>query len=131
MQFVRDIMTSTVRTLHRDTALRDVEKAFLRSDISGAPLVDDSGTAVGFISKSDICRFDSTSADPFHARAYEIVNPKVIITEPSATIQEAAKLMLREHVHHLLVTDGPNIVGVLSALDFVRLVAAVPGENPR
>ena len=59
MQLVRDIMTSTVCTLSRDTLICDVEKAFQREKISGAPLVDDTGTAVGFISKSDISRFDS------------------------------------------------------------------------
>jgi len=124
MQCVSDIMTSTVHTLSRDTVICDVEKAFLSNSISGAPLVDDSGTVVGFISKSDISRFDSTGDDPFYARAYEIANPKVITTEPSASIEEAAQLMLHEHVHHLVVMDGQKIIGVLSAFDFVRLAAS-------
>jgi len=130
MQRVRDIMTSTVQTLHRDTVISDVEKVFLANKISGAPLVDDTGTAVGFISKSDISRFDSTGDDPFYARAHEIANPKVIATEPSASIEQAAQLMLHERVHHLVVMDGQNIVGVLSAFDFVRVVASASGENP-
>ncbi len=130
MQLVRDIMTSTVRTLHRDTVVSDVEKEFLTNKISGAPLVDDSGTAVGFISKSDISRFDSTGDDPFYARAHEIANPKVITTAPSASIAQAAQLMLHEHVHHLVVMDGQNIVGVLSAFDFVRVAASASGDNP-
>ena len=130
MQRVRDIMTSTVRTLHRDTVVSDVENVFLTKKISGAPLVDDTGTAVGFISKSDISRFDLTGDDPFYARAHEIANPKVIATEPSASIAQAAQLMLSEHVHHLVVMDGQNIVGVLSAFDFVRVAASASGENP-
>ena len=130
MQLVRDIMTSTVRTLHRDTVISDVEKVFLTNKIGGAPLVDDSGIAVGFISKSDISRFDSTGDDPFYARAHEIANPKVIATEPSASIEQAAQLMLHERVHHLVVMDGQNIVGVLSAFDFVRVAASASGDNP-
>jgi CBS domain-containing protein len=130
MKLVGDIMTSTVRTLHRDTVISEVEKAFLTNNISGAPLVDDSGTAVGFISKSDISRFDSTGDDPFYARAHEIANPNLIATEPSASIEQAAQLMLHEHVHHLVVMDGQTIVGVLSAFDFVRLVASRLGDNP-
>ena len=131
MNFVRDIMTSTVRTVHRDTVISAVEEVFLTNNISGAPLVDDSGTAVGFISKSDISRFDSTGDDPFYARAHEIANPKVITTEPSASIDAAAGLMLHEHVHHLVVMDGQTIVGVLSAFDFVRVVAAASGDNSK
>jgi CBS domain-containing protein len=129
MQLVRDIMTSIVRTVHRDTVISDVEIVFLTNKISGAPLVDDTGTMVGFISKSDISRFDSTGDDPFYARAYEIANPKVITTEPSASIERAAQLMLHEHVHHLVVMEGQSVVGVLSAFDFVRVVAAASGDN--
>ena len=129
MQLVRDIMTSTVQTLHPDAVISDVEKVFLINKISGAPLVDDKGTAVGFISKSDISRFDSTGDDPFYARAHEIANPKVIATEPSASIAQAAQLMLSEHVHHLVVMDGQDIVGVLSALDFLKVVASAPGDR--
>ena len=48
MQLVRDIMTSTVRTLHPDTVIGDVERVFLTNKISGAPLTG-TGTAVGFV----------------------------------------------------------------------------------
>jgi predicted transcriptional regulator len=50
MQLVRDIMTSTVRTLHPDTVIGDVEKVVLTNKISSAPLAD-TGTEVGFVSK--------------------------------------------------------------------------------
>ncbi len=122
-------MTSTVRTLHPDTIVSDVEKAFLSNEISGAPLVGDNGMTVGFISKSDISRFDSTGDDPFYARAYEIANPKVIATAPSASLAQAAQLMLNEHVHHLVVMDGKDIVGVLSAFDFLKVVASASAKT--
>jgi CBS domain-containing protein len=130
MRLVRDYMTSQVESLHHETVICDVEKAFLKSSISGAPLVDDSGKMVGFISKSDISRFDSTGDDPFYTRAYEIANPRVITVESSAPIEAAAQLMLNEHIHHLVVMDGQTIVGILSAFDFVRLVANASGDNP-
>ena len=41
-----------------------------------------------------------------------------------ADIEIAARTMLQEGVHHLLVEDDDNkVVGILSSLDFVRLVA--------
>lgn len=130
MRLVRDYMTSHVHTLHHETVVCDVEKVFVKSNISGAPLVDDSETVVGFVSKSDISRFDSTGDDPFYARAYEIANPRVITVESSASIEVAAQLMLNEHVHHLVVMDGQTIVGMLSAFDFVKMVAKASGDDP-
>lgn len=130
MRLVRDHMTSQIQTLHHETVVCDVEKTFLKSNISGAPLVDDSESVVGFVSKSDISRFDSTGDDPFYARACEIANPRVITVESSESIEVAAQRMLNEHVHHLVVMDGQTIAGMLSAFDFVRLVANASGDNP-
>jgi CBS domain-containing protein len=42
----------------------------------------------------------------------------------SATLVEAARVMHQEQVHRLVVVDEDGIpIGVLSATDFVRLVA--------
>ena len=112
MQLVRDIMTSTVRTLHRDTVVSDVEKAFLAirsaapsSWMSQAPWLE------SFRNRTSAASL-RTGGDPFYVRAHEIANPKVITTLPSEAIAEAPHLMLHEHVHHLVVMDGQNIVRV-------------------
>jgi len=117
-------MTAVVRTIHRDTIVCEVEGIFDSYEISGAPLTDDSGNLVGFVSKSDISRFDSTGDDPNYARVYEIGNPKVISISPGASIEYAAQKMSDEHVHHLVVLEDDVVVGILSAFDFVKFVAA-------
>ena len=123
MRTVRDVMTTNVRTMNRDTFVRDLEGIFVRNRISGAPLTDDLGHLVGFVSTSDVTRFDSTGDDPNYARVHEIANPKVITIHPAASIQEAAHRMLDERVHHLVVVEKEALVGMLSAFDFVRLLA--------
>jgi len=123
MRTVRDVMTTDVRTMHHDTIVCEVESMFVKHKISGAPLIDDLGEMVGFISKSDITRFDSTGDDPNYARVHEIANPKVITVDPDASITEAAQKMIDEQVHHLVVVEKESMVGMLSAFDFVRIVA--------
>ena len=123
MQTVRDIMTPTVVAMHRDKSVSDVEGLFVTQKISGAPLVDDDGNLTGFISKSDVNRFDFTGGDPYSTKAWEIAHPKVITVEASASVEDAASKMLDEEVHRLVVTNGKKMVGVLSAFDFVKLVA--------
>lgn len=124
MKAVRDIMTSTVRTVHRDTKIGELEDIFATQEISGAPLIDDKDQLVGFVTKSDISRFDYTGDDSFFVRVHEIASPKVITIEPATSIEDAAQKMLDEHVHHLVVTEGEAIVGVLSAFDFVKLAVS-------
>jgi len=129
MRKVRDIMTTTVRTIHHHTFVCEVEGIFLTHKISGAPLVDDLGNLVAFVSMTDITHFDSTGGDPNYARVYEIANPKVITVESGASIGDAAQKMLHEHVHHLVVMEEATMVGILSAFDFVKLVAQNGSED--
>lgn len=129
MKSVSDIMTTTVRTVHRDTKIGELEDIFAAAKISGAPLVDDSGRLAGFVTKSDISRFDSTGDDPFFVSVQDIASPRAITVGPTSSIQEAAQTMLDEHVHHLVVTDKGSIVGVLSAFDFVSLAVELLGKK--
>ena len=129
MRTVHDIMTTTVQTIHHHTFVCEVEGIFLTHKISGAPLIDDLGNLVAFVSMTDITHFDSTGGDPNYARVYEIANPKVITIGSGASIEDAAQKMLHEHVHHLVVMEEATMVGVLSAFDFVRLVAQNASEE--
>jgi CBS domain-containing protein len=40
-----------------------------------------------------------------------------------SSVQAAAKMMLRHRVHHIVVMDDGRIEGIISSLDFVKLVA--------
>ena len=123
MRTVSEIMTPTVQAIHRDESIQEAKKIFVTQNISDAPIRDGIGNLVGFISKTDIIRFDSSGEDPTYTRLHEIASPKVVTIDASVPINEAAQKMLQEHIHHLVVMEGESMVGVLSALDFVRIVA--------
>ena len=116
-------MTTSVKTIHRNTHISEVEGIFVTQKISGAPVVDDLDDLVGFVSKSDITRFNSTGEDPAYVRVHEIAHPKVISIQSSASIGDAADKMLDEQVHHLVVMGEEDMIGVVSSLDFVEFVA--------
>ena len=123
MRMVSEIMIPNVQAIHRDEAIREAERVFITENISGVPIKDDEGLLVGFVSKTDIIRFNSTGEDPTYTRLQEIANPKVVTIGASELINEAAQKMLQKQVHHLIVIEGKSMVGVLSAFDFVRLAA--------
>ena len=53
----------------------------------------------------------------------EWMNPKVITIGPDATVKEACRRMLKEHVHRLIVAEKGQLEGILSSFDIVQLVA--------
>jgi CBS domain-containing protein len=124
MQKVSDIMSSSVRTIHRDLSVCDLEEIFVTNKISGGPVIDNSGALVGFVTKSDVTRFDSTGEDPNYTSVFEIASPLVILISPETSIEEAAQRMIDKNVHHLVVAEGEELLGILSSFDFVKFVAS-------
>ncbi|MDC1288080.1 CBS domain-containing protein [Gammaproteobacteria bacterium] len=129
MRKVSDIMIPAIQSIHRNKSVREAESYFMNENISGAPITDDEGNLVGFVSKTDIIRFDSIGEDPTYTRLYEIANPNVVTVSASLPINEAAQIMLQEHIHHLVVMNGESLAGTLSAFDFVRLAAEFVGRD--
>ena len=129
MRTVREIMTTSTQAIHRDESIREAERVFVTQNISGVPIRDFEGNLVGFVSKTDIIRFDSSGEDSAYTKLHEIATPKVVTIDASVPIYEAAQKMLQECVHHLVVMDGESMVGVLSAFDFVRNAAEMLVED--
>jgi CBS domain-containing protein len=124
---VRDIMTRLIVKIDREKLVCEVEGLFISKKISAAPLVDASGKIAGLVTKSDINRFHFNNGDPYYTPVWEIASPVVATIDVSASIKDAATLMLERHVHHLLVVNDDNMAGILSSFDFVRLVAGRTG----
>lgn len=122
---------------------------FLEEGMSGAPVVDAEGFAIGVISKTDILREWSDErgngevelAEPdvalepgFHVERLarstvkDIMNPVVLSLPESAPISKAAALMAYEGVHRLPLTglDG-RVTGLVSSLDILRWLARHDG----
>jgi CBS domain-containing protein len=53
----------------------------------------------------------------------DIMTPNVFIIHKHSSAQAAAKMMLKKKVHHLVVMDEGKIVGMVSSIDFAKLVA--------
>lgn len=124
MSTVKSIMTKSVVSIDREKLVCEVEGLFVAKNISAAPVVDEAGKIVSLVTKSDINRFHFTEGDPYYTRAWEIASPEIVTIDESASIKEAANLMLDKHLHHLMVVDSDGMVGLVSSFDFIKLLAA-------
>ncbi|NEU96150.1 CBS domain-containing protein [Bradyrhizobium uaiense] len=53
-------------------------------------------------------------------RAHQIMTKNVVTVTPRTAIEDAANIMLRNHVSGLPVVDGGKLVGIVSESDFLR-----------
>jgi signal-transduction protein with cAMP-binding, CBS, and nucleotidyltransferase domain len=117
---ISSLMTSQVWSVGMDDTVQAVEALMSQHKLSWVPVVGPDSAPVGVIALSDLVQFRTRSTDPSSTCAWQICHYKPISVGAGTSIAEVARLMLAARVHHVVVMQDGAMVGVVSALDFVR-----------
>ena len=127
---VAELMQTGVQSVAPDAPVNDAALTIADAHVSGLPVVDRAGRLVGVISTTDLLASEEEAESPeTRAALYDntpvrdLMTPRPVTIGPSATVNEAAQILLNADVHRLFVVDGDRLVGVLSTTDIVRAVA--------
>ena len=115
---VSDIMISPVVVTQKTKSLEHVKSLLEKKHINAIPVLSMTGEIEGIITASDLGK----EAD-FTKLVADVMSTKTHVISLQSGVQDAAKMMEKHHVHHLVVMDNGEVVGILSAMDFVKIVA--------
>jgi CBS domain-containing protein len=107
--------------------------------VHGAPVVDEDGRLVGFVSQEDIL-FGSMGAPPDHwdspvamdcvkkggslaTRVRDIMTAPAVSASEETSVQDLCMMMWRLHLHHIPIVRDGHLKGIVSSLDLCRAVA--------
>jgi CBS domain-containing protein len=102
-----------------DTAL-EIEEELVARKLSWVPVVEPGGNVLGVISSADLLRCHADGKQPSKVRAWQLCTFKPLAVPPDTPLSDVARLMIDTNIHHVIVTEGSEIRGVVSSLDFVR-----------
>jgi CBS domain-containing protein len=128
---VADVMTPDPIVISADVPLTDAARLIEENEISGLPVVDADGVLIGVVSQTDLVRARATeylwSRWP-GLRVRHLMHAPALTADVATSLQEAAQIMERAHVHRLVVVaeDQLTPIGVVSTSDLVR---AIVGEQ--
>jgi CBS domain-containing protein len=118
---VRDGMSEVVLTVGPSHTLREAATMMAEKG-TGAALVSDDETPVPHIvTERDILLSLGAGEDPDSERVADHMSEGVIAASPDWSLERAAAEMSRRGIRHLVVYEGPDLVGVLSMRDIVRV----------
>lgn len=146
----KDIMEPHVRTLRKETPIKEVAEMMIAHDISGFPVVDENNTVLGVVSELDLMRKQIRPDEPSlwaicvwginrsdkiaqyedAVRKYMAETAGDIMTAPAVTVDEIAdletvgKLMFDKSIKRVFVTKNGTLSGVISRSAFVKLLLA-------
>ena len=115
---VADVMTTDLLAVLPADRIGRVRDLMLTVSIHAVPVMD-GNDVLGIVTSTDLID-DWPDDEPLST----IMSPVPTAISHEASIQEAAELMLADRIHHLLVTDEREVIGILSSLD---LLAALTG----
>jgi CBS domain-containing protein len=136
---VEDVMTRDVKTVERETTLKNAAGLLAELRVSGLPVVEN-GRVVGVVSEADILfkgragkpedigliglllELENVNVDAkLHARtAAEAMTAPAITIGPRRPLAEAAASMLDHRISRLPVVDDGTLVGIVTRADLVR-----------
>ncbi len=146
-----DVMTESVFLAEADWPVSRLAEFFLQNGISGSPVVSSGNKLVGVVSHTDVVRHSTQSLDDrdqthdyylgvlelqvspedmlgIHldasedTRVADIMTPMVFQVAENTPIAEIAETMIRGRIHRVFVTRAGKIVGVIAALDLIKLL---------
>ena len=120
---VNDIMAEDVITVRADKPLFEAIEIMVENDISGIVVVDFADDVVGIISAIDVFKVFNEEESYKEFIAEDIMTPYTINIQPETAAEEAAKIMLENGIHRLVVTASPSKkkpMGIISSTDVLR-----------
>ena len=118
---VAEVMTEQVLYVTRHQSVGHVRGLLGKHGIHSLPVVNAEREPVGIVTSMDLV---DTVADS--TLIGQIMTRDVLTVPKYADVHIAARMMRNHRVHHLVVTEGKEIVGLLSSFDLLRLI-----ENKR
>jgi CBS domain-containing protein len=113
-------MAKNVKTVKTDDSVLTAVQKMNKFNI-GSVIVVSSGRPVGILTEKNILsRVVEPRMDAATVWVKDIMSVPLLSIEPTAAIEEAAKMMAKKRVSRLPVMEGNRLVGLISSTDIVK-----------
>lgn len=124
---VRDAMSPLVVEVGPGHTLRQAASLMAGRNVGAAVVMDPEGEGPGILTERDVLRAVAAGEDPERVLVASHVTTSVVYAEPSWSLDDAAAAMIGGGFRHLVVMQGPDVLGVLSVRDIARTWAGARG----
>jgi CBS domain-containing protein len=133
---VKDLMTTEVVAVRRETTFKEMAAVLRRYRVSALPVVDDAGRVLGVVSEADLLAKEALSdpgpvAELVHHKdlrkaegltAGELMTSPPVTATPDDPVEQAARMMHFMRVKRLpVVNSGMQLVGIISRADVLAV----------
>jgi CBS-domain-containing membrane protein len=125
-------MTRTVKTVGRDTTMRELQRMFDKVDFNAFP-VRENDDVIGLVTKFDFLkcfafntgRMVPSYDDLLSRRVVEVMTPEFIYVDAGTKLARVLQLMVDHRIKSIPVLDAAQrLVGIIAREDIMRALAS-------
>jgi CBS domain-containing protein len=123
MKTIKQLMSSPVVMATVETTVEKLRILMNTHDVGAVPITDVGNDAeiIGIVTDTDLRNVKDASLP-----VMSVMSTKLCYVNTDDSGATAANLMLKNGIHHLLVTEDGRLAGILSAVDLLKLLASKP-----
>ncbi|MDR0878126.1 MAG: CBS domain-containing protein [Treponema sp.] len=114
----KDIMTQNVCTINENKTLLEASLLLENADLSGVPVLSDSGVLTGFIGLRDIMKGRKAEAMNAPIKAY--MTRPAISSSGSISMREVERIFYKHHIGHLPIVEDDKLLGIVTRWDYLE-----------
>lgn len=116
MQTLAELMTKDVLAVAPEDTIGEAAQLMTDRGV-GSAVVSDFGRVIGILTERDLLRAVAARIHTSDARVREWMTAEPVTLPPTATAEEAGRLMLEHGFRHVPVVDNGRAVGMISIRD--------------
>jgi len=120
---VGDLMSGDIVAVDGLDPVEAVREILLASGLHALPVLDEGARAIGIVTLADLF-----NAEDEQQPVSSVMAQPIVTIDVQASLAEAASVMKSEYLHHLIVTEGLETIGILSTFDLLT-VFVEPAAN--
>lgn len=126
-RIARDAMAEQLVSVGPNMDIHEAIKLLIEQNISGAPVVDETGALVGFLSEKDCFKvaFCCCYYQDRGGRVSDYMTPSVVTVNADTDIVTVAEMFLKGPYRRFPVVAGDRVVGVISRREALKALLEV------
>lgn len=127
---VKDIMTKSLVTVNSSTTVNEAAKLMEKAKV-GSVVITEKNVPIGIMTDRDFAITIAAHAYPIHTKVKQVMSSPLVHVNPNDEVWVAADLMYSRKIRRLPVLDEDELLGLVSATDFVKLYTVCNREDTR
>ena len=127
---VKDIMSKSLITVDSSTTVNEAAKIMEKSKV-GSVVITEKNIPIGIMTDRDFAITIAAHAYPIHTKVKQVMSSPLVHISPNEEVWVAADLMYSRKIRRLPVLDEDELLGIVSASDFVKLYTVCNREDTR